>query len=255
MKRIKAENEEIMKYLKNEKGKKISFKKLTKLFTSIGSLCSALEPLMMIFDLVSMFLPQSDSAELSYMKTHFSIVENKLDTVLNNQEKIIAGIKLVDMTAHLDTASLNSLYDDTQRVKNRFNGAGMTQEMEHEVKALKNRFDQVGIKNLVEKLIYSILEPEKFLANSGSNLLELYQTNNDNNCANTIEFGVKVIELMRKSRLVLQFYSYTVNVKVDIDWPKTLKEVADKVYERVSDCMKNAVSHVNGKLERYLKCM
>ena len=59
-----------------------TFKKFKKILSKLATCLQYLDGAMAVFGLIQLFLPESDSPELAFMKSQFGIVNTKLDSVL-----------------------------------------------------------------------------------------------------------------------------------------------------------------------------
>ena len=160
--------------------KKFNLKTAKKLLSAFANVFQVLDGAMAIFSLVEMFLPQSDSPELAFMKSQFGIVNTKLDTVLSGQDKILAAIKFLQLTNHIDVAKIEHIDSMIQnllpilRKEMSFNGT-LSQKTEYALEDFKNQFDQSQLVSMVRTLILSVTNPSEAAIGADKNLFTLYQ--------------------------------------------------------------------------------
>ena len=113
------------------------------------------------FSLVMMFLPQKDSAELSYMKSQFGLVNSKLDMVLAGQDEVKAGLDILQVTNFIDPTKIHDLRDKVIRLQpillyelRRENK--LSKVSKRSLEKLIDEFKETQLESMLKSLIWSI---------------------------------------------------------------------------------------------------
>ena len=94
-----------------DSSKKTSFfKKAKKVLSVLSDVLQVFDGAMAIFAFVEMFLPASDSPELAFMKTQFSIVNNKLDNLASGQDTILSAIEFHQLIKDVEPGAIETLH-------------------------------------------------------------------------------------------------------------------------------------------------
>ena len=113
------------------------------------------------FSLVMMFLPQKDSAELSYMKSQFGLVNSKLDMVLAGQDEVKAALDILQRTKDIDPQKIHDLRDKVIRLQpillyelRRENK--LSKASKRSLEKLIDEFKETQLESMLKSLISSI---------------------------------------------------------------------------------------------------
>ena len=108
-----------------------------------------------------MFVPQKDSAELSYMKSQFGIVNSKLDMVLAGQDEVKAALDILQRTNFIDPTKIHNLRDKVVRLQpillyelRRENN--LSTQSKRSLEKLIEEFKEVQLESMLKSLIWSI---------------------------------------------------------------------------------------------------
>ena len=108
-----------------------------------------------------MFLPQKDSAELSYMKSQFGLVNSKLDEVLSGQDEVKAALDILQRTNFIDPTKIHNLRDKVVRLQpillyelRRENN--LSTQSKRSLEKLIEEFKEVQLESMLKSLIWSI---------------------------------------------------------------------------------------------------
>ena len=113
------------------------------------------------YSLVMMFLPQKDSAELSYMKSQFGLVNSKLDEVLSGQDEVKAALDILQRTNFIDPQKIHDLRDKVIRLQpillyelRRENK--LSKASKRSLEKLINEFKETQLESMLKSLIRAI---------------------------------------------------------------------------------------------------
>ena len=108
-----------------------------------------------------MFLPQKDSAELSYMKSQFGLVNSKLDLLLTGQDEVKAALDILQRTNFIDPTKIHILNQKVTKLRSnllydlRRNDKLRTQT-KRSLENLINEFKEAQLESMLQSLIWSV---------------------------------------------------------------------------------------------------
>ena len=203
-----------------------------------------------ILQMIAIFLPTQPSQELMYMKEQFAIVNDKLDDVASSVEM---GFEQVDAgLAWLAVVDkLNPIEELIQAGKNQLqpfytnrphDDSTFLNDWEHFI-------DFIGPKggSITSKLnaLRNIIFPDGSSVTVEDPILQLYQEKSKNDCGMITPFSAKLSKLLADGQLLNTVYEITQDVG-EQDPTRDAQDLHDlniKMWEQVSDCMRNAMSH------------
>ena len=108
-----------------------------------------------------MFVPQKDSAELSYMKSQFGIVNSKLDMVLAGQDEVKAALDILQRTNFIDPTKIHNLRDKVVRLQPILlyelrREKKLSTASKRSLEKLIEEFKEVQLESMLKSLIWSI---------------------------------------------------------------------------------------------------
>ena len=108
-----------------------------------------------------MFLPQKDSAELSYMKSQFGLVNSKLDLLLTGQDEVKAALDILQRTNFIDPIKIHILNRKVIKLRSnllydlRRNDKLRTQT-KRSLQNLINEFKEAQLESMLKSLIWAV---------------------------------------------------------------------------------------------------
>ena len=108
-----------------------------------------------------MFLPQDDSAELSFMKQQFGVVNSKLDQVLSGQDEMKAALDMLQLTNSIDPIKIHHLKRKVTRLQPRilndlWRREKLTTRTKRQLESLINEFREAQLEPMLKALIWAI---------------------------------------------------------------------------------------------------
>ena len=108
-----------------------------------------------------MFLPEDDSAELSYMKQQFGVVNSKLDQVLSGQDELKAAFDILQLTNSIDPIKIHHLREKVKRLQPQIlndlrRRDKLTTRTKRQLESLINEFREAQLEPMLKALIWAI---------------------------------------------------------------------------------------------------
>jgi len=228
-------------------GKKF-LKSMKKVMSALGSICQVVDGVMAVFEIIQIFLPASDSAELAYMKVQFDIVGSKLDSVLGGQNEIKAGIELLQKTKDIDPGLIFSLDKGKENFLDSIKSADgqLGVQSERELEYLIKRIQGRDMQAMLNKLLWTITDPGKSVFSDRENIMRVYLRKKGNDCREATSFGFRLMNLIRRARSVVMFHNLVQKVSdTDINYEDNLQKALMVVYEESRNCLNGSNTHAH----------
>ena len=108
-----------------------------------------------------MFLPEDDSAELSYMKQQFGVVNSKLDQVLSGQDELKAAFDILQLTNSIDPIKIHHLREKVKRLQPQIlndlrRRDKLTTRTKRQLESLINEFREAQLEPMLKAIIWAI---------------------------------------------------------------------------------------------------